>query len=270
MYSSIRSSNPWSDEGSDVFGPSPAGNGKKHTRSATVPVEPKPSPLEQPFGDHQRSISSESTRSGNGPRIRYPSYEGNGYGYEQMPTLREVNSTEKVRPTRIPSPIDIPPNETTRKYHPIVERAIQRAESTPTTDELAPPVPTKNPQRCSSKRTNVVRHAQFASEKTTGALGPRIISKENIRTALDLSRENSEEYLKTEAPRRQISVTDRNGFARIGGRGLNTGESPTLPTFNTHLFPREGRQTPVGGHRRRYGSSDLRGSFEMEMLSHEK
>jgi hypothetical protein len=210
-----------------------------------VAVEAKPSPL-------------------NTLAARYPSYEGNSYG--SLPTLREMKSQEKVRSSRIPSPVEIPPSGITRGYHPIVEKAVARAVTTPIATEPAPPIPVKSIRRYGSIHGHVrgppSEISSVASDSRT--LGDRIISKENIRAVVgSLSRENSGESLK-EKGSLGVSYTEAHAFARIGGRGMNTGELSQLsglPTFNTHMFPREGRQTPVGSTRKKY--ADI---HEMEVL----
>lgn len=265
VYSSVRSSNPFSYDETPVgarTSEEPSCQVLNNSdRYVTVSVEAKPSPLDQPFGEHKRNPSNVSSYSAsnwvapNSWGTRYPSYESTTYPSPSLATLREIRTSEKVRSTRIPSPIDMPPIDSVSKYHPLVEKAVAHAGIIPITCE--PPIlPTKNPRRYNSLRDQVPSSGfvpQFS--ESAGMLGPRIISKENIRAAIgNLSRENSEELLKADVRPRKVADggTQRNEspFARIGGRGLNLGESPTLPTFNTHLFPRNGTQTPVGAHKK--------------------
>jgi hypothetical protein len=269
VYSSIRSSNPYSYAGDDasIFGP-----GQTHSRQASnhsdrsiaIQAQAKPSPLDRPFGGHQRDLSSGSHQWASASATSRPSYEGNGYGGSVLPTLSETSLAGNLQ-TRIPSPVgSVATDLSLRKYHPIVEKAVVLAETSPLMNSPPPPLPSKNPGRFNSARSHIhpPRSAPFALE--ANMLGPRIISKENIRAALDnLRREDSEESLTSSRRPGQGSVSDQHDFARIGGRGLNTGESPTFPTFNKHLFPREGHQTAVGGKRRR---SDQSVGYELQHL----
>jgi hypothetical protein len=98
-----------------------------------------------------------------------------------------------------------------------------------------PPVPPKNPRR--SESTRRPGESPLAPPKPQYAvLGPRIISKENIRAHVDISRESSLDNLEpvdeTEEMNNQAS------------------SSPVRPlhTYNTHMFPRRDRNgTPMGG-----------------------
>jgi hypothetical protein len=257
LYSLIRTSNPWNDD--DVFGPEPTHNGKSSQisdRSGMMQIEVKPSPLDTPFSVNPKPRPDPSELNPSEPTTHRPSYEGTAFGSTPLPTLKEMKSTERVRQTRIPSPITIPPYETSRKYHPLVERAVSLAETSPVSSEPPPIVPLKDPKRWSSPHGHVQRShsVQLAHEECSP--GPRIVSKENIRAALgDLSRETSAESLREDDVRgggirktSNGSVGDKHAFARMGGRGLNTGESLAFPTFNTHMFPRN--QTPARGQKK--------------------
>ncbi|KAF2651747.1 hypothetical protein K491DRAFT_760851 [Lophiostoma macrostomum CBS 122681] len=281
VYSAIRSSNPFTEHETQVLGAALRHHRQPShgsDRSVMVPVEAKPSPL--------KTLAA-----------RYPSYEGNSYG--SLPTLREMKSQERVRGTRIPSPVEVPPagnargyhpvvekaasraetmplhTETvssipvglpsagdTRGYHPIVEKAVVRAETTPLPTEPAPPIPFKSPYRHGSIHSFARGpRSDISTASDCKTLNDRIISKENIRAVVgSLSRENSGESLK-EKNTPGVSYTDAHAFARIGGRGMNTGEVPSLPTFNTHMFPRDGGQTPMGSSRKK-----LVDYHEMEVL----
>lgn len=263
LYSSIRNSNPHIDILAQAGDTSSERKHKGYnsastSRSTRIPVEAKPSPLEQ-FGEHHRVASYESNASATTAASRHrPSYEGTAYGSPSLPTLTEGKSFEKPKSTRIPSPIEIPTNETTRKYYPVVDKITVRAEAIPFPAEPPPAIPSKNPKRYNSGQGHVQasHSAQLAAERVAG-LGPRIISKENIRAALELSSESSQESLTEGQASAVISPATRTGFAGIGGRGLNTGESPKVPTFNTHMFPRK----PVGKEKNAAGGS---GSYELK------
>ncbi|KAF2273610.1 uncharacterized protein EI97DRAFT_461035 [Westerdykella ornata] len=176
-------------------------------------------------------------------KVRKPSYEGTGYGSPLLSTATEAKFSEKVKPSRIPSPIEIRPSESTgtRKYHPIMERVMELATTMPTTYESPPPVPSKNPERYMSVRSQGRQLAEYR----TNNLGPRIVSKENIRAALNLTMDD--EPLDTSYPSSPVSPTDRSIFPGVGGRNLKTGEAPKVQTFNTHMFPRSAGKD---GHRK--------------------
>lgn len=253
LYSSIRTSNPWSDD--DVFSTDPVHNGNVSQNSESpgkVKIETRPS-IDVSFNFHQGSRSNLGNLSHTEPILHRPSYEGTGYGPFPLPGPKETNSSQHVQQTRIPSPIKIPPysHDNGREYRPIVERSISLAETLPVGSEPAPVIRRKNLQERNSHRGHVQGFGpvQLAQEENT--LGLRIVSKENIRAALaDMSRETSTESLlddkvgdsKSRKPSTG-SVGDKHAFARIGGRGLNTGEYPNLQTFNTHMFPRKETQT---------------------------
>lgn len=256
VYTAIRSSNPFTftEHESQVLG----------THS-------------QPRSEHVRQTSHTSNRSvnvaaepkqclPNNLAMRYLSYEGNSYG--SLPPLKEMDSKEcvNVRDTRIPSPVNINPVGNSRGYHPIVEKAVARAETTPIPTGPKPAVPPRSLKRQGSMTSHVSSGSGVMSDISAPStpwmakertLGNRIVSKENIRGALGgLSRETSEDPLKSQkAEDSPTSFTDAHAFASIGGRGLNTGESmgSALPTFNTHMFPREARQTPVRVPRKMVG-----------------
>lgn len=210
----------------------------------------------------------------------------------EQPTLQHVKSFEKTcTATRIPSPINIPPlpTETVREYHLVADQAT---ETSPTSLGLpasngSPAIPPKNPLRYSDvkekKRNNQTRSqfdepikpidiqaSRLVAEEVqmTNSLRGRIISKENIRAALDIPEEEfavaEGEHLIPSSPTLPSSPTSpvsagfRQGFAGIGGRGLNTGESPKLQTFSSHMFPRSSsslRRPPTRGSK---------GSYEIE------
>jgi hypothetical protein len=258
----IRSSNPFDEDPRLLYGhPSdriytPSGAPE---RKATIPIEIKPSPLEQASTGYGQTTPKVPNTGAKVVIRRKPSYEGTAFGSSPLPILKEVNTSEKVRATRIPSPIEIPPNESTRQYHPIIERAI----TTPLATEPPPSLPLKNPQRYNSVNGHVRSPiaARIAGENGHG-LGARIISKENIRAALELDEDSDDSVADSVAP--QMSPGDRVAFAFIGGRGMNTGESPKVQTFNRHMFPRPGTaRSPDGDYGKGQTGED---SYEMKTL----
>jgi hypothetical protein len=228
-------------------------NYSPHERAATVSVELKPSPLEKAVGGYH------GVEPGSSPPmdLRKPSYEGTAYGSPSLPSLKEAKPTERVRATRIPSPIQIPSNEIARKYHPIVGKAIERDETTSSTMGSSPPIPPKNPMRYTSPHGHVrATHSAASGAAESGHHVPRIVSKENIRAALTMN--DSDESLELQ----RSSPGDRSAFAGIGGRGMNTGESPKVQTYNTHMFPRGRSTTPV-----RQGKMDPSiGHYELDVI----
>lgn len=184
----------------------------------------------------------------------------------EQPQLQIAKSFEKSRAaTQIPSPIIVPSIEKERKYYLVAEQATEAASTSPEplTGTNAPAIPPKNPLRNSGSKKNVnqsqahtsaaikptdIRARRLAVEiaQTTRNLRGRIISKENIRAALDFPEEEvagANGLIPTSptlpsSPNSPVSVNFGHGFAGIGGRGLNTGESPKLQTFSSHMFSR--------------------------------
>jgi hypothetical protein len=232
----------------DVFGPTPGDRKQKQS---------------PPFyGFANVSVSRGMASDQSVPlEFRKPSYEGTGYGPPppSFPKFQETKSTSKSRPTLIPSPIEIPVNPVSRKYHPVIERTVGPGEAVAETTGPAPPVPAKNPLRNKASHGHVrsTHSAAFASERSEHPV-TRIISKENIRAALELNDSDDSLELPNTSP---VSPGDRTAFAGIGGRGMNTGESPKMQTYNTHMFPRGGRSATHGMQ----GSID-RGSYELEVI----
>ena len=231
VYHWIRSSNPFTDDTPKVLSTPPD---RKRTgtttlnesdRTANFQFRAIPKPLFSECDDSQGGRSKQSPRAGKAPATRIPSpvypYEGH-----HRPT-----PNESTRPGNAPS---------TRKYYPIED---PRSMTYPT-NEPPPPIPPKHPARINSIRGHVqgTRSAQLVTETSQQNVGPRIISKENIRAALGgLSRETSEESLQ------EVEHRTR----RLGDEPLNT--------FNTHMFPRSPPQSQ--GARYRPG-----GQYEMEVL----
>ncbi|KAJ4301369.1 hypothetical protein N0V90_003461 [Kalmusia sp. IMI 367209] len=115
-----------------------------------------------------------------------------------------------------------------------------------------PPIPAKHPARAASFRSST--GSDLAPPTLPKLLGPRIVSKENIRGHLsNISRDISEETLR-HVRQREVS--------------------PTLPpaplkTFNSHMFPRQDRKgMPMGGFMER-SRVDSSGSYEMKALKEE-
>ncbi|KAF2750473.1 hypothetical protein M011DRAFT_484284 [Sporormia fimetaria CBS 119925] len=315
VYSSIRNSNPFFTDPGTVHGhpaernsnvlahdaePNQESSHPKTTHSH--PAEPATGVGPDKAGDHKQTGTDQCA-------VRMPSYEGTGYA-SPLPTLQEVNSseviglalttdkatedlqarikssksTDKVKATRIPSPIEVPRNELARKYHPvqpvaerktlgsgellrsssgrnyhpIVEKAVELAEKHPAAYIPTPVVPAKNPKRYRSMNGHVRAPAETAKspdDEGCTPLGHRILSKENIRAALSVDDEELEASTQT-------SPLYSADFTGIGGRGLNTGESPRVETYNRHMFPR--------------GSGSLKrlnvpgGEYEMKMLGREE
>jgi hypothetical protein len=255
-----------------------------HEYTASIPVESKPSPLEDVVNGYQGLASSSTPED----EFRKPSYEGTAYGTPTPPVpTKEIRS--RPRPTRIPSPIQIPVNETTRRYHPlvekaarripspiqiptndttprryhpIVEKAVQRANSTASLGS-PPPLPPKNPMRLASR--GHLRGSDSSVGSGVPELGNnvlRIVSKENIRAALSMNDLDESLSLDPSSPD-PTSPGDRTAFAGIGGRGLNTGESPKISTYNRHMFPRVGSSPPPI----RYGGMDGgNGNYELGVI----
>jgi hypothetical protein len=129
-------------------------------------------------------------------------------------------------------------------------------------DEFAPPLPPKSPERWNSNRGHVSgsRAHQLVRDESDHSIH-RIVSKENIRSALGAnSRDSSTEYLTLPPPLPMLHGPSRT-FSPGGTK---------LQTYNTNLFPRkdERKSTPVGGwvgtDRSRHAAG---GPYEMEVLA---
>ncbi|KAF2645299.1 hypothetical protein P280DRAFT_531349 [Massarina eburnea CBS 473.64] len=130
-------------------------------------------------------------------------------------------------PERIPWPgqssAEGSPNIALEAYH-----SSDDEESSPP----PPPVPAKNPRRANS--LNSVTSKVSGATESASLLGARIISKENIRAHLDLSRESSWESLER--------INEEQG------EQVQSREVPQLNAFNKHMFPKPNRRgTPMGG-----------------------
>ncbi|KAH7116222.1 hypothetical protein B0J11DRAFT_618575 [Dendryphion nanum] len=216
-----------------------------------------------------------------------PRYQASGFSSDiSLPTVHEVPPIKRIQRSRIPSPVQAAPTmEKSRKYHPIVEQEISRADNAPIVAGPAPSIPRKNPNRCyaSHARDPGSRSNYLSAEEPGDHLPVRIISKQNIRAALGrISRETSAESLKQNADDDQVPEPTTSSpmsdgslyhaFAGIGGRGINTGEvAPThvapKGAFNTHMFPRLGSPAQGSVAKRRY---DAGGQYEMTELGGSK
>ncbi|KAF1846509.1 uncharacterized protein K460DRAFT_125224 [Cucurbitaria berberidis CBS 394.84] len=284
VYSSIRNSNPFTEDLHDEL---------ETPQSRAVRTGPVFSPMGPPSAIpralHHDKVRDRSVEGipfvqlkKSFADIRIPSYEGTGYADEISLTnlhterSKSVRTPEPVRqakqPTRLPVPIQPVPyaghlravskdaNGNAPPPKPIAwpSPSPPKATAWPGFDDgFAPPIPPKSPSRLNSTRGPYPKQLVRDEAHTM----TRIVSKENIRAALDgISRESSTENLAPPVPK----LPNVEGLTRtMSPNGIK------LHTYNTHLFPRKG--TPVGGigpdNRRAY---EARGAYEMEVLSGEK
>lgn len=290
VYTSIRNSNPFTDHIPIVLGSVHDRNHRKFEDEVSPMVPPSaiPKPL---FTTTERQFSgtvadkSSPTWPGIESDIRQPSYEGTGYERDITPTFiaRKMHTTlehdasqqtsQGIHPSEFPGTIhpahrdqhafsqtrahDIPRSVPWPGQIDTPGLLAQQVKRAPwPNNELPPPIPSRNPARINSMR-NLHSHNSgrepLQPPPKLPTLGPRIISKENIRAHLSVSREGSEEDL------RKVDDDDVHSIA-------STSASRPLKTFNSHMFPRQDRKgTPVGAWLDR-AREDVGGDVEMEML----
>ncbi|KAF1940179.1 hypothetical protein EJ02DRAFT_323850, partial [Clathrospora elynae] len=254
VYSSIRNSNPFTEDLPDEL---------KAQRARAVTGSSVFSPMGQ-LSAIPRPLHRETER---------PSYEGSDWQDEislnKLHTVRN-NSVRKSEPTqpakpptRLPGPILPAPyaghlrvasKDSYRKAPPAwlgatpenplawpsTSPPIKNAWSGIQDDaDLSPPIPPKSPERWNSNRGHVSSPRPQQLVRDDSRRITRIVSKDNIRSALSISRDSSTEDLGLTPP---VPIFD--GPSRTVSPG-----STKLQTFNTNLFPRreERKGTPVGG-----------------------
>jgi hypothetical protein len=291
IYSSNRNSNPF--DLSDSF---LAQRGRANTNESVFSPMGQLSAIPQPLhGVIERTEATTTLPSVREQKsyadVRVPSYEGNGWEDEisltKLQTARKntVRTPEAVRlekpPTRLPVPIKPAPyagqlrvasKDSPRKTPSSLPKPVAWLGAAPPKpvawpgtspplraaawagindqNEFAPPIPPKSPERWNSNRG----HVSGAREHDIS----RIVSKENIRSALGAnSRDSSAEDL-TLPPAIPMLYGPTRTFSPGGTK---------LQTYNTNLFPRkeERKGTPVGGwvstDRSRYAAG---GPYQME------
>ncbi|KAF2263326.1 hypothetical protein CC78DRAFT_581609 [Lojkania enalia] len=230
------------------------------------------------------------------PKSRIPGPVGSRlYGSKELTTPGEWHGSSKAPQTRIPGPAySREDNYTFSRVEgePATVQPPSHPQTIPTrlvpSIPLPPPIPAKNPARYASDTdirdaTSSIVSSRFPRSTSKppilsispSTLGARIISKENIRSALSqISRENSAESLlefREDLDPPLMSPKTVQAFAGIGGRGINTGEQIPdggLETFNTHMFPRNGgaprgSESSSGSAEKRYARV---GTYEMDVF----
>jgi len=286
VYSSIRNSNPFTENGPTFLGQSCKLEGRASWESERSLMAQK-SAIPKPLFDKKSSArepnrgsleGSSFVRALNEAKARVPSYEGHDYERNIAPSFmeRKTHVTAKLRADNEirPGQSSLPPEP----VHPVNEKGVAyhipqalpwpgQSPQFPPPSTTAwpdgsdgehipppPPIPAKNPQRYNS-----VHDLQSAeSSRRTSlqppvypTLGPRIISVENIRAHLTVSPQTSHEDLKKVDESREVKAL------------------PPVPlrTYNSHMFPRQERKgTPLSGSdTARY---DVGGEYELEVLGH--
>jgi hypothetical protein len=271
IYNSIRNSNPF-----DLSDALQAQQARANTNNPVFLPMGQLSAIPQPLhGVVERTEATTTLPSVREQKsyadVRIPSYEGNGWEDEislrKLQTVRKntVRTPEAVRlekpPTRLPVPIKPAPyagqlrvasKDSPRKTPSSLPKPVgwpcaapkpgawpgtsppPRATTWPgitDQDEFAPPIPPKSPERWNSNRG----HVSGSREHDIS----RIVSKENIRSALGAnSRDSSAE---------DLTLPPSLPMHHVPSRTLSPGGTK-LQTFNTNLFPRKAKQkgTPVG------------------------
>ncbi|KAF2248877.1 hypothetical protein BU26DRAFT_594610 [Trematosphaeria pertusa] len=291
VYNSIRESNPFVEEKPKTLS-TMLNNGEyddsdieEHLPMNQLSAIPPPLALRGPEASNEE-LPPAGKGEDDGPR--YPSYEGTGYEQDITPNFiadkmhatLEHDGYQRDRtvpgPSRIPAPIQPVPyggnlrtaSNQSRFPQPGPPQHVpwpgRDSPSPPPKgaprpgDDSPPPVPPKNPTRYNSKSdiAGAARSEQLHNEEPLRPLGPRIVSKENIRAHLGgLSREASEEDL------RKVHERERTA------RAMTASPPTTLRTYNSHMFPRKG--TPVGAwmDKNRYGPG---GEYEMKVLKEDE
>jgi hypothetical protein len=283
VFTLIRNSNPFS------LSDSPQTNQTHHNTdvSESSPkshMDAVPQPLHREYQCGVR-VAPQVLEKSSYADVRVPSYEGSGWDDEisltKLHTVREdaarnLQCIQRTKPaTRLPVPINpaayagnlrIASKDSHFKETPKSlawpGTSPPNATAWPGMDELIPPVPSKSPERRNNTRGYVSgsRPRQLIHDKSDRGM-TRIVSKENIRSALKgSSRDSSAEDLTLQPPIPNLQVQNRT--MSPGGTGLQT--------YNTNLFPRrdERKGTPVGGW---VGAEKCRdapgGLYEMDTFS---
>ncbi|KAF1955964.1 hypothetical protein CC80DRAFT_549023 [Byssothecium circinans] len=269
VYTSIRNSNPFAEADRPKFG-SILDEGDTNYVMTPIndgPPSAIPKPLfnkgtSEKYRDEEFLSPSPEADRQSGPR--HPSYAGNGYEDELTPDFiahklhatlaydpeaddsmyaqrmrkadrTHAHGTDEQAPRhnlalRNPTPQAVPWPRQSSLVPSEFQSAMADYDSSDSSP--APPIPAKNPRRADSMRRLT---GGTASPEPSRILGPRIISKENIRAHLSLSRESSRESL--------ARVEEDEDEEVEGGKR----DVRQLNAFNKHMFPRRDRNgIPVG------------------------
>jgi len=279
VYSYIRKSNPF-DLSDSLQALGVGASADETVYSPMGQLSAIPQPLHQVI---QHEEEGKLVPLGNGKRshadVRVPSYEGNAWEGEISMTKLEAARNNSARapghvpalypPTRLPIPINPTPYagnlRIASRYGGAPLRAFGSAGETPPMPVAwpgspAPPIPEKSPERMKSAKGHVnnPRLEQVKRNESERSI-TRIVSKENIRSALRESRDSSAEDLALPP-----SIPMIQGPIRTTSPG-----GTKLRTYNTNLFPRkeERRGTPVGEWVGRERNRPTAGaSYEMGVL----
>ncbi|KAF2121595.1 hypothetical protein BDV96DRAFT_594775 [Lophiotrema nucula] len=217
----------------------------------------------------ERTVSDKPLGSNKPSRIPSPVYaQKNIYSYAPRasvykPTGMPRGPTSPIDKNKAlppaPSPIPAVPLKNPRRYN-----SIQSTTSSLAASSIATSLPKSRSNRL------------IAEASSSSLLGPRIVSKENIRAALGNISASSRESLAEQDDDLNdpiISPATTHAFAGMGGRGLNTGElapgrtaTPVLRTYNSHMFPRKKESmNSMGGAGAHRMKNENEGSREYEM-----
>lgn len=293
VYSSIRNSNPFMEDLLAIQATPQPRIPSKVVSPMNGPPSAIPKPLfnttmrqaHRPHYDDLSSIDNTSIASFLGPDpklARKPSYKGTGYGRSpessfvssrdssfMLSEIPEIHTPQTYEyEDGVPTPVPWPGFTPALSPNPTVWPMQSPSIASPTSadwpipsssepkqdDQDKPPIPTRNPARATSIRSSASSLTLPAPPSLPRLLGPRIVSKENIRGHLsNISRDISEDSL--EVVKKSDTSTTR------------------LTPYNKNLFPRhdERKGTPMtgwmGGAR---GEVSSQGEFEMMTLEEDK
>lgn len=224
--------------------PSYAGTGYDREIKSSFVAKKLQSTMEQDM-DESSSRESSFALSGISDMVHPLAQNAGGLQYDTMPEHPETTRMLEGLPADSPKHIPWPGQTPTVTPRPLTQwPRVSRFE----VPETPPPIPLKNPARTSSVRSSAGSDVH-PPPSFPALLGPRIVSKENIRAHLgNISQDISEETV------RQVNTTPR--------------ATPKLTSYNKNMFPRRERKgTPVGI---RMGSPASQrateGEIEMEAL----
>ena len=305
VYSEVRNSNPFIDEGSTLNAT------PENSKSFDIlsPMTGHPSAIPKALFDSNKRGNQEDFHASPSPKptpgsgshpSRMPSYAGTGYDRSPSPSFiaSKLHSTLENNafdpaPSREPSSfllselpdVSTPPHQTSGSPVPIAipwpgfTPALSPDSSTwpgrsPTDFSPAaspaptewprlsafeshtrekPPIPPRHPARAGSIRSSDSSSSLVPPPPIPGLLGPRIVSKENIRGHLrDISRDISDESMDVV---RTASTS-----------------APRLVPFNKNVFPRgrDRKGTPVGRWMSNMDEADQsKDGYEMATLKEE-
>ncbi|KAF2866275.1 hypothetical protein BDV95DRAFT_598915 [Massariosphaeria phaeospora] len=290
-YDAIRNSNPFVPSASRIF---------RDIAEPTTPTTPPLAPITRPIveddtNEHYGGLQSSPA----GDRV--PSYEGTGYGRSvspEGPPARAYTGTPKA--TRIPAPIQ--PIPYASNLRAAIKERTPISEAFPVQDEpvpqrtpwpgfespvpqrkpwpgfeprVAPPsIPIMSPTRWTSVRGHVsgTLDDHIDREGSTGALGKRIVSVENIRQALRDNSPGSSTSSQYEDEDVHPALRTRKTFDTTSSRYKDEDVHPALrplKTFNKHMFPRTDSRgdSDQNVRKTRY---DLSTAYEMSVFKGEK